>query len=80
MEIKDKLNAQIECKDFRDFLKSVEGNSVDLLLTDPPYAISRETGFKEVKNGVKRFAVSMDFGEWDKEDIDISALSLMKHL
>lgn len=49
-----------------DFLPKLEPLSVDLCLTDPPYAISKETGFKSVKNGVKRFAVSMDFGMWDK--------------
>ena len=35
------------------------------MLTDPPYGISRKTGFGSVVKGEKRFAVSMDFGEWD---------------
>ena len=35
-------------------------NEIDLILTDPPYTISKETGFMNVKNGVKRFSVSMD--------------------
>jgi site-specific DNA-methyltransferase (adenine-specific) len=50
-----------------DFLPRVGANSVDLVLTDPPYVISRDTGFRAVKNGVKRFAISMDFGKWDME-------------
>ncbi len=67
--------AQIECNDYRDFLKSLDRNSVDLVLTDPPYAVSRKTGFSSVKNGVQRFAVSMDFGEWDHQQIDLSAFA-----
>lgn len=67
--------AQIECCDYRDFLRSLDRNSVDLLLTDPPYAVSRKTGFSSVKNGVQRFAVSMDFGEWDHQQIDLSAFA-----
>lgn len=47
------------------YLKSLPANSVDLALLDPPYEISRQTGFKSVKSGVERFAISMDFGAWD---------------
>lgn len=54
-------------------------NSVDLILTDPPYTISRDTGFAKVKNGVDRFAVSMDFGEWDKAEIDLDVLATKAH-
>ena len=65
----------IKCSDFRDFLQSLDKNSVDLVLTDPPYTISRKTGFSSVKKGVKRFAVSMDFGEWDHKQIDLEAFA-----
>ena len=47
----------------------------DLILTDPPYTISKKTGFKNFVNGVERFAVDMDFGEWDKDNIDMPAMS-----
>ena len=67
--------ATVECSDYRDFLQSLEKNSVDLVLTDPPYTVSRKTGFSSVKNGVQRFAVSMDFGEWDHQQIDLAALA-----
>ena len=67
--------AQIECADYRDFLQSLEKNSVDLVLTDPPYAVSRRTGFSSVRKGVQRFAVSMDFGEWDQRQIDLAAFA-----
>lgn len=49
-----------------NFLKTIPNNSVDLILIDPPYEISRDTGFAN-GGGVERFAVSMDFGEWDKD-------------
>ena len=62
----------LECADYRAFLDGVPPGSVDLALTDPPYAISRETGFANVRNGVQRFAVSMDFGEWDHAEIDLA--------
>ena len=61
--------------DYRDLLGSLAAGSADLVLTDPPYQISRKTGFKSVVNGVQRFAVEMDYGEWDKTDIDLDALA-----
>lgn len=72
--------ARIECADYRDFLSEFDSNTVDLILTDPPYAISRDTGFQSVgKRSVKRFAVSMDFGQWDRCEIDLSALAAQSH-
>ncbi len=69
-------NCRIECADFRGFLQSLDANSVDLILTDPPYAISRATGFQSIgARSVKRFAVSMDFGKWDHQEIDLSAFA-----
>lgn len=49
------------------YMQSIDNASVDMVLTDPPYVISRDTGFKNSVNGVDRLKVSMDFGEWDKE-------------
>lgn len=37
-----------------EFLKSVESNSVDLVLTDPPYITSRETGMQKWAEHVKK--------------------------
>ena len=61
-------------QDYKAFLRKLDAASVDLILTDPPYTISRDTGFSKVKNGVQRFAVSMDFGDWDKKQIDLKLL------
>lgn len=66
---------RIEVADYRDFMLSFPEGSVDLILTDPPYTISKKTGFASVVNGVKRFAVSMDFGSWDHAQIDLSDMA-----
>lgn len=67
---------ELHVTDYRDFLDSLDPGSVDLLLTDPPYAISRKTGFQNCgENGVERFALSMDFGKWDHKEIDLPVLA-----
>lgn len=51
-----------------DFLKTVPDKSVDLVLIDPPYEVSRDTNFQsgEAKGkDTDRFRVSMNFGDWD---------------
>jgi site-specific DNA-methyltransferase (adenine-specific) len=49
-----------------ELLGSVATNSVDLVLIDPPYLISRDTGFSSGNNpDYDRLKVSMDFGKWD---------------
>ena len=67
--------AMVMCQDWKKFMGDLHKDSVDLVLTDPPYTISRDTGFAKVKNGVERFAVSMDFGKWDHEQIDLNAFA-----
>ena len=67
----------VQCADYRYFLDTLPAGAVDLILTDPPYSISRKTGFKSIgERGVKRFAVTMDFGEWDHAEIDLDALAV----
>ena len=56
-------------KDCFEFLKTIPNKSVDLILIDPPYEISRPTNFQsgtETGRDTDRFRISMDFGEWDK--------------
>ena len=68
--------ADVRAGDFRDILEMLDSGSADLVLTDPPYTISKETGFANLgNNSIKRFAVSMDFGEWDHAPIDLDILS-----
>lgn len=71
-----KKSHQIAAADAFRWLPKVADGTVDLVLTDPPYAISRKTGFASVgKHSVERFAVSMEFGEWDTAEIDLAAFS-----
>jgi len=59
-----------------ELIKNVKSKSVDLILIDPPYLISRPSGFssysgdssKEMIN--KYGGISIDFGDWDKDDLD----------
>ena len=70
----------ISCADYQDFMNELLPGSIDLILTDPPYNISRETGFANVgTKGIERFAVSMNFGEWDHSPIDLSALAKLSY-
>lgn len=65
--------AIIKADAFR-WLPTVPDGSVDLILTDPPYAISRKTGFSALgAKSVERFAVSMEFGTWDTKEINLKA-------
>ena len=54
-------------------LKDIESFSVDLVLTDPPYIISRESGMNNVFNSNdistekygNKYAIQTDYGDWD---------------
>ena len=51
-----------------DYLKTLKSDSVDLVVIDPPYEVSRDTNFaagEETGRDVDRFRMSMDFGDWD---------------
>ena len=66
----------MESIDFSLLLNNIRGQCADLILTDPPYAISRPTGFAACgKHSVKRLAVCMEFGEWDTQPIDLAAFA-----
>lgn len=72
---------RVENADCFDLLNTVDSGSVDLILTDPPYYISRETGFsggEKTGKDTDRFRVSYEFGEWDNEgesSVDFARLS-----
>lgn len=62
------ININLTNQSCFDYLKTIESETVDLVLIDPPYEISRDTNFAsgEIKNkDTDRFRVSMDFGDWD---------------
>ena len=69
--MKLKHHLELKNEDALSYVKSLPSKSVDLVLTDPPYAISRDTNFQsgEAKGtDADRFRVSYDFGEWDVVD------------
>ena len=60
----------------KELLQSIPNNSVDLILTDPPYIISKNTGMQSYKNDLdnggevnkrygKKYAMVSEFGDWD---------------
>lgn len=59
-----------------NYLSKIESNSIDLILVDPPYLISKESGFKNYSDNTtdeirKKFGnISIDFGDWDKQELD----------
>ena len=66
-------------EDCFDYIKELENNSVDLILTDPPYFISRDSNFKKTSEKTPddmktKYDISIDFGEWDKGEIDWNTL------
>lgn len=71
---------EIKNIDFKKLLKGVEPSSADLILTDPPYAISKKTYFTHLgKKSVKRLAVNMDFGRWDKTEINLDIFAELSY-
>ena len=59
-----------------EFLSTIENNSIDLVLTDPPYIISRKSGMQAYKDDLEKggevdkkygtkYAITTEFGEWD---------------
>jgi len=56
------------------FLSELSDNSVDLILTDPPYEISRPTGFiaSQGEKTIERFKMSYEFGEWDERSTNLA--------
>jgi site-specific DNA-methyltransferase (adenine-specific) len=55
-------------------LNDIETGTVDLVLVDPPYNISKSSNFKKNSDNKKYNNISIDFGVWDKEEIDLDNL------
>ena len=64
-----------------EFLQEIPSDSIDLILTDPPYEISKPSGFidsltkpdgtPQSERTLRRFGISLDFGEWDKNELNL---------
>jgi len=51
------------------FLERIQDNSINLILIDPPYHVSRKSGFHSTKKNALLFTrYKTDFGEWDKKE------------
>jgi site-specific DNA-methyltransferase (adenine-specific) len=57
-------------QDNKIFLPTIESNSIDLILTDFPYLISKNSNFN--KGNDKYKSKTNDFGEWDKVQLDLN--------
>ena len=65
-------------QDCMEFLETLENESVDLILTDPPYNISGNNKlYRDYRSGEHR-DISFDFGEWDYNFNPIPFLELAK--
>ena len=61
------------CTD-KELLESIPDKSVHMVLTDPPYIISKDSGMqKHLESGNvdekygRKYAIATDYGDWDKE-------------
>ncbi len=66
----DKIKASVSLANMScfDFLRTLDSDSVSLILIDPPYEVSRDTNFQSgdaTGKNTDRFRISMDFGNWD---------------
>ena len=70
------LNSSYTKQTDLELLSTISSNSVHLVLTDPPYIISRKSGMQSYKNSLekggkvdekfgKKYAITTEFGEWD---------------
>jgi DNA modification methylase len=65
----------IICGDCFTELENISSNSVDLIIIDPPYLVSRDSNFKKISDSTSKematkYDISIDFGDWDKEELD----------
>ena len=58
---------QVENCDGLDFLNSLDNNSVDLILTDPPYIISKESGMNKFVDEVAKLDASGKIKKTEEE-------------
>ncbi len=61
----EEIKNTIICGDCITVMKDIPDNSIDLVLTDPPYNISQKNKiFRNYRSG-KRADINFDYGEWD---------------
>lgn len=65
--IYDFTNVDIKNTDGLEYLKSIENDSTDLILTDPPYIISKDSGMNTLHNKVESGDTSIQKSEQEWE-------------
>lgn len=65
----EKWSNTVRLMDCVEGMKKLPNNSIDLILTDPPYGISRELNCKNQRLGTTA-KLNFNFGEWDKFNKD----------
>jgi DNA modification methylase len=68
------MSNQVILGDCYTELTTLENNSVDLIIVDPPYQISRKSNFTKNSTNKKFNKISLDFGDWDQNEIDLDKL------
>lgn len=58
-------NCELILGDCLQKMKQMPNNSVDLVLTDPPFGISKKSNIHTMKDRLRRTGI--DFGNWDKK-------------
>lgn len=70
-----KTTVKLICGDAFEEINKIPSKSVNIILTDPPYVISRPTNFQNGGGNQGKYGkLSMDFGQWDDGSVDVSAL------
>jgi len=67
----------IQCTDCLKAIKELPDDSIDLVITDPPYGISRELNCKNKRLGTTA-KLDFNFGKWDKVSMEWVDLILPK--
>lgn len=68
---------KIHLGDCLELMKDIPDKSIDMILTDPPYNVSRDNNFKSMGSACR---VGMDFGDWDKGFDLIGYISLIPRI
>ena len=57
------MEIEIKNVDGLEYLSTIPDNSIDLILTDPPYIISKDSGmnthYNKVKNTIKKLELNL---------------------
>lgn len=67
------MSERLYLDDCFNVLKDIKSKSINCIITDPPYQISRKSGFKSGKLQ-KYKTIDIDFGEWDHDQLDLRSL------